>query len=79
MKSKFDYAEQYASDGIDIFPCDANGKSPLTKHGYKDASSNANDVERWWKAYPDANIGMPTGRRNNLVIVDVDMFQYLRS
>ncbi len=73
MKSKFDYAEQYASDGIDVFPCDANGKSPLTKHGYKDASSNANDVERWWKAYPDANIGMPTGRRNNLVIVDVDI------
>ena len=63
----------YTLGGLEIFPCDANGKKPLTKHGFKDASADERVINDWWDKYPDANIGLPTGKINNLVVVDVDV------
>lgn len=63
----------YTLGGLEIFPCDANGKKPLTKHGFKDASADELVINDWWDKYPDANIGLPTGKINNLVVVDVDV------
>ena len=73
MTSKLDYARQYALDGKKVFPCKPNGKAPLTRNGFKDASSNVEDIEAWWDTYPGANIGLVTGRDNNLVVIDVDV------
>lgn len=73
MKSKLDYAKEYVFLGYNIFPCKENGKQPLTMNGYKDASSNIDDIEAWWEAYPNANIGLPTGRENELIVLDVDV------
>ena len=50
------------------------GKIPADKggHGWKDASSDPKQIEKWWKQYPDANIGIATGEVNGLVVIDVD-------
>jgi len=56
-----------------IFPCKSNGKKPLTPRGFKDASSDTGVITTWWSNYPDANIGLCTGKDANLIVVDVDV------
>ena len=68
-----DSAADYASNGLKVFPCIPNEKRPLTSHGFKDASSNEQIINNWWNKHPAANIGLPTGKINNLVVVDVDV------
>src|SRR5688572_8635175 len=33
----------------------------LAPNGFKDATTDADVIRRWWSAHPDANIGIPTG------------------
>ena len=65
-------AISYVQNGLHIFPLMPCDKRPLTKNGFKDASDNIEDIYKWWGQYPDANIGLPTGELNNLVVVDID-------
>ena len=41
-------------------------------HGVSDASADIAIVGRWWQTWPNANIGIATGRRSGLVVLDVD-------
>src|SRR5437867_61611 len=47
-------------------------KHPLTRHGLRDATRAANVVRAWWDRWPWANIGIATGARSGLVVIDVD-------
>ena len=62
-------ALRYAELGYPVFPCAPGGKAPFTPHGFKDATTDAAQIEAWWEKYPDANIGIPTA---GLLVVDVD-------
>ncbi len=62
----------YAGKGIPVFPCKPGGKSPLTKHGFEDATTDASRITAWWNAHPEANIGIPTGKRSGILALDVD-------
>ena len=62
-----------ASAGIPVFPVAVNGKQPLTRHGFHDATTNLAQIRHWWSSTPGANIGMPTGTASGLVVVDVDV------
>jgi hypothetical protein len=66
-------AVMLARAGIPVFPCAAGGKQPLTAHGFQDASSDPAQVTLWWRRWPDANLGMPTGRPSGLDVVDIDV------
>jgi hypothetical protein len=50
--------------------CEDPGKHPRTQHGFKDATDDQLSVRRWWKTWPQANIGLAV--RPGFVIVDVD-------
>lgn len=63
------YALAYADLGYAVFPCRPGDKSPLTEHGFHDATTDVEQIERWWTASPDANIGIPTA---GLLVVDID-------
>ena len=65
-----DAALYYASRGIAVFPCVPGGKTPLTKNGLHDATTDATAVGSWWRRQPTANIGMPTGRSFDVIDVD---------
>jgi len=68
-----EYINNYVLEGKEIFPCRNNEKRPLTKNGHLDASSNKDVINDWWDIYPNANIGLPTGETNNLIVIDVDI------
>lgn len=66
-------AREFARIGVPVFPCVPDGKGPLTRRGFQDASTSVRQVEAWWRTWPTANIGMPTGAVSGLVVVDVDV------
>lgn len=82
-----DHALRYADRGWRVFPlhsierghcscgraCGKNaGKHPRTMNGVLDASGDPDQVERWWRQWPEANIGIATGEQSDLWVVDVD-------
>ncbi|MDR2566705.1 MAG: bifunctional DNA primase/polymerase [Bifidobacteriaceae bacterium] len=58
--------------GVPVFPCQPFGKRPLTRHGFLDATCDPERVRAWWRRFPEANIGVPTGPASGLDVVDVD-------
>ena len=62
----------YARRGVPVFPCEPSGKKPLTHDGFWDASVDPDVVGRWWSRWPAANVGVPTGERSGLLVLDVD-------
>jgi putative DNA primase/helicase len=82
-----DAALWYANRGIPVFPiwwalnggcscpkqsCDSPAKHPLTPHGFQDATTNREQILEWWRRWPNANIGIPTGVSTGFLVVDVD-------
>jgi hypothetical protein len=66
-------ATHLADCSIPVFPCVPGGKQPLTVHGFHDASTDTEVVRSWWRRWPDANIGVPTGSASGVDVVDVDV------
>ncbi len=52
-------------------PWSSPGKHPRTKNGLSDATTDADQIRKWWGMWPTANIGavVPDG----IVVVDVDV------
>jgi hypothetical protein len=46
--------------------CPHPGKHPRSRHGLCDASTNAARIRAWWAAWPDANVGVASGRGAHL-------------
>lgn len=55
-----------------VFPCDGETKEPLVKRGFYAATQDAVIVTRWWRQYPQALIGVPTGAASGLLAIDCD-------
>jgi bifunctional DNA primase/polymerase-like protein/AAA domain-containing protein len=80
------YALKYAADGFPVFPvyepsgigmcscemADCKGKHPRTPNGCTDATTDIETIKGWWKKWPKASIGMPTGKRSGVGVVDLD-------
>ena len=91
-RSNLDCALDYAQKGFYVFPCHRVlrdkqcsckaknckriGKHPTTRNGVLDATTDADQIQRWWGAMPNANIGIATGDELRdgglLIVVDVD-------
>lgn len=66
-------AVAYARAGVPVFPCLTSGKAPLVRRGFRDASRDLRQVAAWWRRWPEANIGVPTGAPSDVDVVDVDL------
>lgn len=62
----------YAGRGVPVFPCEPGVKRPLTRNGHWDATTDPRVIERWWRRWPSANVGVPTGKKSGVVVLDVD-------
>ncbi|NYE72112.1 bifunctional DNA primase/polymerase [Microlunatus parietis] len=66
-------ARAFAGAGVPVFPCVPGGKQPLVEHGFHDATTTPEMVDGWWRRWPSANIGIPTGTVSGVVVIDVDV------
>jgi putative DNA primase/helicase len=72
-----DLAVYYAEKRWPVFPLAEGCKVPAIPkarggHGCLDATLDVNRIKAWWQEYPQANIGIATGRRSGLLVIDVD-------
>jgi Bifunctional DNA primase/polymerase, N-terminal len=71
-----DAALGYARCGWPLFPCQWQGerrKRPLVAHGLHAASRDEAQIRNWWRRWPHALIGIPTGRATGFVLLDIDL------
>jgi putative DNA primase/helicase len=68
------YALAYAKHGWPVLPIRRGEKLPVAKcvpRGFLDATTDLGEIERWWRLFPGAGIGIAVGMAG-LVAVDVD-------
>ncbi len=73
MSAMLDAALEYAARGWAVLPLEVGGKRPITAHGCKDATTDADQVRAWWTETPDANVGVATGAVSGITVLDVDV------
>jgi len=61
----------YAAKGWPVLPVKPRSKQPLTRHGVKDATTDAATIETWWRRWPAANVGIATGA-SSFDMLDID-------
>jgi len=72
MTTFADRAAPLLAQGIPVFPC-AHDKRPHTRHGFKDATTDPGQIAAWAAQWPDALVGVPTGKPSGLFVLDVDV------
>jgi hypothetical protein len=65
-------ALSYAEIGIPVFPVSWRDKSPLTKRGFKDATTDVAQIRTWWNRHPEALAAIPTGAGTGILVLDID-------
>jgi hypothetical protein len=60
-----------ARRGWPVFPAQPGGKEPATRHGFYDATTDPDQINRWWQRHPDANLAIATGHPGPDVL-DID-------
>src|SRR5262245_1658199 len=71
-----DTALSYAASSLPVFPCVSSGstrKRPHTGRGFHDATTDQGIIQHWWLTWPEALIGIPTGRPSGRVVLDIDV------
>lgn len=62
-------AAWYAAQGVPVFPVEERAKVPLVR--WRDAATtDGSQIAAWWRRWPKANIGMPTGIRWDVIDID---------
>lgn len=69
-----DAARGYAARGWSVIPMQPHGKRPLVAwREFQQRVASADEIDRWFRRWPDANVGVVTGRISGIVVVDVDL------
>lgn len=72
LSTNLNWALQYARLGWNVFPV-SNTKVPMTTNGLLDGTTDENQIRAWWKKHPSAGIGVATGAKSGIIVLDVDM------
>lgn len=73
QKTIQDMAYELLDAGISIIPIEPRGKKPLGHWAeYQTRYATVDEVEEWFKKWPDANIAIVCGKLSNIIVVDTD-------
>jgi Bifunctional DNA primase/polymerase, N-terminal len=61
----------FAESGWPVFPCQSGQKIPATRHGFLDATTDPEQITRWFTRHPESNLAIATGAPGPDVL-DVD-------
>src|SRR5215467_2665340 len=74
MTTMLDHALQYAKLGWAVLPLLPGSKKPFEgSQGFKDATTDEDQILSWWSSNTNANIGIATGKDSGIVVLDVDV------
>ena len=65
-------AKCYAKLGWKVFPIKPNGKTPAIKGWQQNASTESEQLQKWFSGVSAHNVGVLTGRPSGFFVVDVD-------
>jgi hypothetical protein len=71
-RSMIKTALRLAELGLHVIPCRVQDKRPATANGVKDATTDPDTIERWWREEPEFNIAVATGARSRIFVIDID-------
>src|SRR3989344_365389 len=72
INQKLKAALQYAEMGLSIIPTGAD-KRPLIKwEAYQNRCATIDEINNWWKQWPEANPALITGKISGVVALDLD-------
>ena len=67
-------ALHYAKQGFAVFPLCYQSKIPAIESGFKEATTDPEQIELWWDEKPFANIGIATGEMSGgIAVIDLDI------
>ena len=66
------HALALTSKGFTVFRCKPKDKTPLAIGWQNEATTDEKRIIELWNETPTANIGIPTGKVNKLIVLDVD-------
>ncbi len=73
MSNLADEALWISREGFPVFPVERHSKKPLVKwEPFQKALPTEDQIKRWWQRWPEANIGLATGRVSRLAVMDCD-------
>jgi hypothetical protein len=72
-KTKLECALEYEAFGWSIIPTKKD-KTPylISWKEYQNIKPSAEQINRWWAAWPDANPAVITGKISNIIVLDLD-------
>ena len=74
MNILYQKALEYSVRGYSVIPLRTN-KTPLLKENIiyqRERCATDDEIEKWWKDTPQANIGICTGKISGITVVDID-------
>lgn len=65
-------AQYYLKNNISIIPVGKNKRPLIVWKEYQERKATLEEVDAWFKQFPDMQIGIVTGKISNLIVVDVE-------
>jgi hypothetical protein len=72
MSELSEAAARYARLGLAVIPLKQKDKRPMFDNWPEVATNDISIVTRWWTQNPYANVGIATGQKSRLFVLDVD-------
>ncbi len=73
MSKILDAALSYAERGLAVIPTKPKSNEPFLPDWPNQATTDKNQIEKWWNENPNYNVAIVTGKKNHLLVLDLDL------